>query len=63
MTKTRLKKRIITINKLIDDFELEKKESGLSQKTLSNYHYSLKILNLYYDNLPIAQYNQELCDE
>ena len=63
MTKTRLKKRIITINKLIDDFELEKKESGLSQKTLSNYHYSLKIINLYYDSLPIAQYNQELCDE
>ena len=60
---SRLKKRIITINKLIDDFELDKKELGLSQKTLSNYHYSLKILNQYYDNLSIANYTQEICDE
>lgn len=63
MANKRLKKRIITINQLIDDYLADKKEQGLSKKTLENYHYSLKVMNQYYDYLPISEYNQDKCDE
>lgn len=63
MANKRLKKRVITINKLIDDYLTDRKEHGLSKKTLDNYHYSLKIINNYYDDLPISNYTQEVCNE
>lgn len=59
MAKPRLKKKVITVNKLIEDYLEEKKQEGLSNKTLQNYHYSLKVLNSYFDELPLSDLNQE----